>query len=117
MQKYGLNYANVDDALEQIDNLLSPMIVGSSYEIDFKLKAQEISNRCHGIYNEEDAVAMSNNLIGQSLLLLKGWALGQSQRLFQPVSYNNILETNVEGVFQSMMKNILSQKRFETILH
>lgn len=111
MQKYGLNYANVDDALEQIDNLLSPMIVGSSYEIDFKLKAQEISNRCHGIYNEEDAVAMSNSLIGQSLLLLKGWALGQSQRLFQPASYNNILETNVEGVFQSMMKNILSLRK------
>ena len=111
MKKYGLNYANVNDAIEQIEDLLSPMIIGSSYEIDFKLKAQEISNRCHGIYNEEDAVALSNSLVGQSFLLLKGWALGQSQRLFQPASYNNILETNVEGVFQSMVKNILSLRK------
>ena len=43
--------------------------------------------------------------------MLKGWALGQSQRLFQPASYNNILETNVEGVFQSMVKNILSLRK------
>ena len=111
MRKYGLNYSNVDDAIEQIDTLLSPMIIGSSYEIDFKLKAQEISNRCHGIYNEEDAVALSNSLVGQSLLLLKGWALGQSQRLFQPASYNNVLDTNVEGVFQSMAKNLLSLRK------
>ena len=82
-------------------------------ESSFMDKAREINNRMHGIYNNQDKVAFSQNWFGNALLAMKGWALGMMERRFGREHYSVALGHNVEGslnTFLKVMRNTIGSK-------
>lgn len=71
-------------------------------------KAREINNRMHGIYNDQDKVAFQQNIFGNALLSMRGYALGMIQRRLGANIYSTTLDTDSEGTLISLAKVIAS---------
>lgn len=77
-------------------------------ESAFMDKAREINNRLHGIYNNQDKVAFQQNMFGNMLLAMRGYALGMLERRFGASKYSTILGGETEGSMRSLAKVIAS---------
>ena len=77
-------------------------------ESAFMDKAREINNRLHGIYNNQDKVAFQQNMFGNMLLAMRGYALGMLERRYGASKYNTILGGETEGSMRSLAKVIVS---------
>lgn len=77
-------------------------------ESAFMDKAREINNRLHGIYNNQDKVAFQQNMFGNMLLAMRGYALGMLERRYGASKYNTILGGETEGSMRSLAKVIAS---------
>ena len=77
-------------------------------ESTFMDKAREINNRLHGIYNNQDKVAFQQNMFGNMLLAMRGYALGMLERRFGTSKYSTILGGETEGSMRSLAKVIAS---------
>lgn len=86
----------------------SSLIWTTNDDSAFMDRAREINNRLHGIYNKQDKTTMHANLYGNMLLAMKGWVLGNAERLFAPSHYSIALGKEVEGSLNTFAKVILS---------
>lgn len=77
-------------------------------ESTFMDKAREINNRLHGIYNNQDKVAFQQNMFGNMLLAMRGYALGMLERRYGASKYSVILDGETEGSMRSLAKVIAS---------
>lgn len=77
-------------------------------ESKFMDKAREINNRMHGIYNNADKVAVQQNVYGNALLAMRGYALGMIQRRFGVNAYSVTLGSETEGSMRTLAKVIAS---------
>ena len=78
----------------------------SEDENAFKLKAREIGNRLHGIYNQQDKVEMQQNVLGNSVLAMRGYMLGMMERRWGGDKYSLALDKDVEGSERTWIKTI-----------
>ena len=72
----------------------------------FKLKAREIGNRLHGIYNIQDKVEFQQNVLGNSILAMRGYALGMLERRWGGDKYSLALDKDVEGSERTWLKTV-----------
>ena len=79
-------------------------------ESAFMDKAREINNRLHGIYNNQDKVALQQWGwgFGNMLLAMRGYALGMIERRYGRSKYNTMLGEEVEGSMNTFAKVIAS---------
>lgn len=77
-------------------------------DVKFTSLCRETNNRMHGIYNKLDKTAFHNNLVGQALLAMRGYALGLFARRFSRSSYNAILGRESEGSMVTLFKTVLN---------
>lgn len=81
---------------------------GIDDESKFMDKAREINNRMHGIYNNSDKVAFQQNIYGNALLAMRGYALGMIQRRFARSNYSTALGGESEGSLITLGKVLAS---------
>jgi len=74
----------------------------------FMDKARNITNRLHGIYNQEDKVVLQQNIVGNLWMAMKGYALGMVNRRFGNNRYNIFQQRNTEGTFNTALKVMAS---------
>lgn len=77
-------------------------------ESRFMDKAREVNNRMHGIYNNQDKVSFQQNVYGNALLAMRGYALGMIQRRFGVNTYSVSLGGETEGSLRTLSKVIAS---------
>lgn len=100
---------------EEKENLLW----NSKKEADFSLKAREVANRMHGVYNNIDKSVFHRNIYGNIFLAMKGWALGYIERRFGESKQSVALQTHTEGSFNTIFKILLDtyQNGFGSLLY
>lgn len=75
-------------------------------EVKFMDLAKEVSDRLHGIYNNSDKTLLHQTILGNMLLVMKGYALGMAQRRFGVAKYSTALDTDIEGSVRTLWKMI-----------
>jgi hypothetical protein len=55
-----------------------------------------------GVYNYADRCAWQSTMIGKMVLMFRTWMVPQFNRRFKSAQYNNILETTIEGYYNTM---------------
>lgn len=100
------NFISVENVKNILNRYRSGLIWNEENESKLMDKAREINNRMHGIYNQQDKTALHQNFLGAAFLAMKGWAVGQAERLFSPSHYSVALESNVEGSLVTLAKVI-----------
>ena len=73
-------------------------------ESKFMDKCREINNRLHGIYNNQDKTAFHGTWYGNAVLAMRGWAIGNAERIFAPSHYSLALGREVEGTLNTVAK-------------
>lgn len=100
------------DDLSTLRTLIETDKYNLTWSIDdesaFMDKAREINNRMHGIYNNQDKVAMQQSIFGNMLLSMKGYALGLAERRFGTSKHSTALGGEVEGSMRTLLKVIMS---------
>lgn len=100
------------DDLSTLRTLIETDKYNLTWSIDdesaFMDKAREINNRMHGIYNNQDKVAMQQSILGNMLLSMKGYALGLAERRFGTSKHSTALGGEVEGSMRTLLKVIMS---------
>lgn len=103
MQKFNFEVDNREDTTINANTLatargkLRDLTWGFEDEANFKIKAREIGNRMHGIYNQQDKVEMQQNILGNMVLAMRGYALGMVERRWGGDHYSLALGTDSEG--------------------
>lgn len=80
---------------------------GEADEMMFMEKCRNINNRMHGIYNQEDRVALQQNFYGSLVTSMRGYALGMMNRRYADSRFNPIQRKVVEGSSVSAAKVLL----------
>lgn len=80
-------------------------------ESRFMDRAREVNNRMHGVYNNQDKVAIQRTIYGAALMAMRGYALGMLQRRFGQSMYSTVLEGESEGSYRTFAKVLLSMGR------
>lgn len=105
-----LNKYNIDPSSGLLQVELSSLEKKLEYSIadetKFMSKAREIGNRLHGVYNKQDYAAFQATLYGKAVLSMRGWAVGQFERIFSENIYSVALGRNVEGNLNTAMKTL-----------
>lgn len=104
----GYNVADVDATIDLLKNSMEKKTWNVDDESAFMDKAREINDRLHGIYNEQDKTAFHQNIVGNMLLAMRGYALGLAQRRFGVEKYSTALDGEVEGTLRTAAKVILA---------
>lgn len=99
-----ISLSNKGNALRLLSEAQDELTWNQLDESNFMNKAREINNRLHGIYNNIDKVAFSQNLYGNMFLCMKGWALGMAERRFGANHYSVVLGQDVEGSITTLLK-------------
>lgn len=98
------NYDNYDTLLKVLTNDREKLTWNQKDESAFMDKAREINNRMHGIYNNQDKVAITSKITGNMFLAMKGYALGLFERRFGSSKYSIALGDETEGSMRSLLK-------------
>lgn len=104
----GYNLANLPDVLAKLQGDMNSLVWTIDDESSFMDKAREINNRMHGIYNNQDKVALQQNIFGNMLLAMRGYALGLIERRFSQSKYSVALGGESEGSMNTLAKVIAS---------
>lgn len=104
LAKNNLKIQDTDNTIRRLKENQDSLIWTEDDEAKFVNKAREVTIRLHGIYNNYDKVALSQNIWGNAFLAMKGWALGMAERRFSSDHYNIALGHNVEGSITTMLK-------------
>ena len=104
LNNQGYNLADTENTVRQLEEDAKRLIWTEDDESDFMNKAREVNNRLHGIYNNQDKVAFSQNWFGNAFLSMKGWALGMAERRFASNHYSIALGKDVEGSLVTLAK-------------
>lgn len=110
MDKHNLNLANTENTLKTLEDNSRNLIWTDDDESAFMDKAREINDRLHGIYNNQDKVAFTQNLYGSAVLAMRGWALGMIERRFAGNHDSIALGHNVEGSLVTVAKVIANAR-------
>lgn len=100
----GIKVQDTDNAIRRLKENQDSLIWTADDEAKFINRAREVTIRLHGIYNNYDKVALSQNIWGNAFLAMKGWALGMAERRFASDHYNISLGHNVEGSITTVLK-------------
>ena len=117
LDEYNIEIVNDADSRANIDNLnklkneqskIKQQIHDLTWQREdenaFKLKAREIGNRLHGIYNQQDKVEFQQNILGNSILAMRGYMLGMVERRWGSNKYSLALGKDVEGSERTWLK-------------
>lgn len=104
----GYNLASTSNTLASLRKDADKLIWTATDESEFMDKAREINIRLHGIYNNQDKVAFSQNWYGSAVLAMRGYALGMLERRIGANKYSVALGQDVEGSLNTVAKVILS---------
>lgn len=77
--------------LNAIQREMNSQIFADTEEMSFNMKAREVTNRMHGVYNKMDKTMAHRDLLGSLFMTMKGYALGLAQRRFGGIT--NISKT------------------------
>lgn len=100
----GWSLANLDSTLGLLQKELRSLVWNTDDESTLMDKAREINDRLHGIYNDQDKTALHQNILGNMLLAMRGYALGMIQRRFGNDKFNVALNRDVEGSLVTFAK-------------
>ena len=104
----GYPIADFEKLKKAIENDIKSLTWNIDDESDFMNKAREINNRLHGIYNNQDKVALQQDIFGNMLLSMKGYALGLMERRFGSNKSSITLGGEAEGSLRTLAKVIAS---------
>lgn len=104
----GYNLADAANVLSMLQGDMNNLIWTVDDESSFMDKAREINNRMHGIYNNQDKVALQQSIFGNMLLAMRGYALGLMERRFSQSKYSVALGGESEGSLNTVAKVIAS---------
>ena len=104
----GYNLADLRDTKTRLQQDINSLIWSSDDETTFQNKGREIDNRLHGIYNDMDKVAFQQNLYGNMLLAMRGYALGMAERRFGASKYSVSLGEETGGSISDFAKVVAS---------
>lgn len=104
----GYNLADLSGTKTMLMNEIQSLIWTDADEASFQVKAREITNRMHGIYNSADKVAIQQSLYGNMLLAMRGYALGMLERRFGASKYSVALGRETGGSMSDFAKVIAS---------
>lgn len=100
--------SDMDQVLWLVTNQMSKLRWNENDESAYMDKCREINNRLHGIYNEQDKTAFHQNIFGNMVLAMRGYALGMAQRRFGTNKYSIALGGETEGTYRTLAKVIAS---------
>ena len=103
----GYNIANLKGTKTQLTNDIQSLIWSESDETTFQVRAREISNRMHGIYNNSDKVMFQQTIYGNMALAMRGYALGMFERRFGSSKYSVSLGDETGGSVADAIKVFL----------
>lgn len=104
----GYNIADVEATKALLKNDMVKKTWNTDDESAFMDKAREINDRLHGIYNDQDKVALSQSIFGNMVLAMRGYALGMIQRRVGVEKYSVALGGEVEGTLRTAAKVIMA---------
>lgn len=103
----GYNLADLKGTKTQLMIDIQSLIWSESDETAFQIKAREVSNRMHGIYNNSDKVMFQQNIYGNMALAMRGYALGMFERRFGSSKYSVALGDETGGSVADAAKMLL----------
>lgn len=103
----GYNIADLKGTKTQLTNDIQSLIWSDSDEAAFQIKAREVSNRMHGIYNNSDKVMFQQTIYGNMALAMRGYALGMFERRFGSSKYSVALGGETGGSVSDAIKMLL----------
>lgn len=104
IQYKNVGTGNYADIMQVAKNDIYNLIWTKSDETSFMMRAREINNRLHGIYNKEDKTAWHQNWYTNAVLAMKGWALGNIEMMYSSNHYSLSLGVNTEGFLNTALK-------------
>lgn len=104
----GYNLADTANTLAMLQGDMNSLVWTVDDESSFMDKAREINNRMHGIYNNQDKVALQQSIFGNMLLAMRGYALGLMERRYSQSKYSVALGGESEGSMNTLAKVIAS---------
>ena len=104
----GYNIADLAGTKIQLMNDVESLVWSDSDEAAFQTKAREVCNRMHGIYNNADKVAFQQNIYGNMVLAMRGYALGMAERRFGASKFSVALGGETGGSMADLVKVLLS---------
>lgn len=110
IQEKGYNIADTENILYHLNHDAEKLTWNQDDEAEFINKCREINIRLHGIYNNADKVAFQQNVVGNAILAMRGYALGMIERRFAANHYSITLGHDVEGSLSTAGKVLLSSK-------
>lgn len=108
INQHGYNLADTDTTLAQLQADMNSLVWTIDDESSFMDKAREINNRMHGIYNNQDKVALQQSIFGNMLLAMRGYALGLMERRYSQSKYSVALGGESEGSMNTLAKVLAS---------
>lgn len=102
----GYNIANTENTIHSLNDDAYNLTWNIDDESAYMDKCREINNRMHGIYNNQDKVALQQNWFGNALLAMRGYALGMIERRYSSGHYSVALGQDVEGSITTLSKVI-----------
>lgn len=103
----GYNLADLKGTKTQLTNDIQSLVWSESDEAAFQIKAREVSNRMHGIYNNADKVMFQQTIYGNMALAMRGYALGMFERRFGSSKYSVALGNETGGSVADAAKMLL----------
>ena len=103
----GYNLADLKGTKTQLTNDIRSLVWSESDEAAFQIKAREVSNRMHGIYNNADKVMFQQTIYGNMALAMRGYALGMFERRFGSSKYSVALGNETGGSVADAAKMLL----------
>lgn len=100
----GYNLADLSGTKTMLMNEIQSLIWTDADEASFQIKAREITNRMHGIYNNSDKVMFQQTIYGNMALAMRGYALGMFERRFGASKYNVALGEETGGSVMDALK-------------
>ena len=102
----GYNIADTENTIHSLKDDAYKLTWNIDDESAYMDKCREINNRMHGIYNNQDKVALQQNWFGNALLAMRGYALGMIERRYSSGHYSVALGQDVEGSITTLSKVI-----------
>lgn len=103
----GYNISDLKGTRIQLINDAESLIWSKDDENTFQIKAREITNRMHGIYNNSDKVMFQQSIYGNMVLAMRGYALGMLERRFGSSKYSIALGGETGGSVSDTIKMLL----------